>query len=347
SRARHRAQRRRARRQRLARAARPQPRPPRRPPRRAARAPARVQRARGARALLDDPARSPARRRARAPRARGASGYAWGGRDPPKPPGSGGWGVVASSFSSQGSPGADHAAHRRRAGRARRPPPPYTARGAPLRPRPLRDEAGLRQARLRRVHGRRRWEGGPLLPDAGARSGRARRADGGDARRRAAPGSARRLLRSGGRRAVRVLYAGHADERDRAARPQPVPHARRDQGGDLGQPLPLYGLRPNRRRGGARRPDQAGGGAVADRGVWGGSSPPSDDGHAGLRVRARAVPVERLQEIEPRGGPLTMDEKRVPPPTIDPTPGSGLVGRRTRALLAPRITGQVRYTDDI
>src|SRR6185437_15423734 len=42
-----------------------------------------------------------------------------------------------------------------------------------------------------------------------------------------------------------------------------------------------------------------------------------------------------------------MDEKRVPPPTIDPTPGSGLVGRRTRALLAPRITGQVRYTDDI
>src|SRR4051812_26116851 len=43
-----------------------------------------------------------------------------------------------------------------------------------------------------------------------------------------------------------------------------------------------------------------------------------------------------------------MDEvKRVPPPVIAKTPGSGLVGRRTRALLAPRVTGQVRYTDDI
>jgi 4-hydroxybenzoyl-CoA reductase alpha subunit len=39
--------------------------------------------------------------------------------------------------------------------------------------------------------------------------------------------------------------------------------------------------------------------------------------------------------------------KRVAPPVIEKTPGSGLVGRRTRALLAPRVTGQVRYTDDI
>ena len=38
---------------------------------------------------------------------------------------------------------------------------------------------------------------------------------------------------------------------------------------------------------------------------------------------------------------------RVAPPVIEKTPGSGLVGRRTRALLAPRVTGQVRYTDDI
>jgi 4-hydroxybenzoyl-CoA reductase subunit alpha len=43
-----------------------------------------------------------------------------------------------------------------------------------------------------------------------------------------------------------------------------------------------------------------------------------------------------------------MDEpKRVAPPVLAPTPSSGLIGRRTRALLAPRITGQVRYTDDI
>jgi 4-hydroxybenzoyl-CoA reductase alpha subunit len=42
-----------------------------------------------------------------------------------------------------------------------------------------------------------------------------------------------------------------------------------------------------------------------------------------------------------------VDEKRVPPPPLEHTQGSGLVGRRTRALLAPRVTGQVRYTDDI
>jgi 4-hydroxybenzoyl-CoA reductase alpha subunit len=41
------------------------------------------------------------------------------------------------------------------------------------------------------------------------------------------------------------------------------------------------------------------------------------------------------------------EEKRVPPPVLDKTPGSGLVGRRTRSLLGPRVTGQVRYTDDI
>src|SRR3954451_12022155 len=43
-----------------------------------------------------------------------------------------------------------------------------------------------------------------------------------------------------------------------------------------------------------------------------------------------------------------MDEaKRVPPPVIAPTPGSGLAGRHLRTMLAPRVTGQVRYTDDI
>jgi 4-hydroxybenzoyl-CoA reductase subunit alpha len=42
-----------------------------------------------------------------------------------------------------------------------------------------------------------------------------------------------------------------------------------------------------------------------------------------------------------------MDERRVPPPVIEKTPGTGLVGRRTRARLAARVTGQVRYTDDI
>lgn len=41
------------------------------------------------------------------------------------------------------------------------------------------------------------------------------------------------------------------------------------------------------------------------------------------------------------------EPKRIGPPPIDPTPGSGLLGKRGRALLAPRITGQVRYTDDL
>lgn len=42
-----------------------------------------------------------------------------------------------------------------------------------------------------------------------------------------------------------------------------------------------------------------------------------------------------------------MNDKRVPPPIIHPTTGTGLVGKRTRALLGPRVTGQVRYTDDV
>ncbi|HEY4116576.1 MAG TPA: molybdopterin cofactor-binding domain-containing protein, partial [Byssovorax sp.] len=39
--------------------------------------------------------------------------------------------------------------------------------------------------------------------------------------------------------------------------------------------------------------------------------------------------------------------KRIPPPVIEKGTGSGLVGTRTRSLLGPRVTGQVRYTDDI
>src|SRR5262245_4828614 len=41
------------------------------------------------------------------------------------------------------------------------------------------------------------------------------------------------------------------------------------------------------------------------------------------------------------------DMKRVPPPVIEKSEGSGLLGKRTRSMLAPRVTGQVRYTDDI
>jgi 4-hydroxybenzoyl-CoA reductase alpha subunit len=44
------------------------------------------------------------------------------------------------------------------------------------------------------------------------------------------------------------------------------------------------------------------------------------------------------------------DDTRVRPPALEPAganEGSGLVGRRGRALIAPRVTGQVRYTDDL
>ena len=59
------------------------------------------------------------------------------------------------------------------------------------------------------------------------------------------------------RPAVRLLHAGHADERDRAARREPAPVRARDQGSDPGQHLPLHRLLEHH-RGRARR----GGGGV-------------------------------------------------------------------------------------
>ncbi|APR84676.1 Xanthine dehydrogenase, molybdenum binding subunit protein [Minicystis rosea] len=42
-----------------------------------------------------------------------------------------------------------------------------------------------------------------------------------------------------------------------------------------------------------------------------------------------------------------MDERRIPPPILTPSTGTGLVGSRTRSQIGPRVTGQVRYTDDV
>jgi 4-hydroxybenzoyl-CoA reductase alpha subunit len=42
-----------------------------------------------------------------------------------------------------------------------------------------------------------------------------------------------------------------------------------------------------------------------------------------------------------------MEQKRIGPPVLQPHASTGLVGARTRAGLGPRVTGQVRYTDDL
>ena len=54
------------------------------------------------------------------------------------------------------------------------------------------------------------------------------------------------------RAAVRLLHAGHARRRDRAARAQPAAERRRDPQGAPGQHLPLHRLLEHRRRGQGR-----------------------------------------------------------------------------------------------
>ena len=52
-----------------------------------------------------------------------------------------------------------------------------------------------------------------------------------------------------GRRAVRLLHAGNDHEREGAARPLPGPHGGGDPRGAGAQPLPLHGVREDRRGG--------------------------------------------------------------------------------------------------
>src|SRR5207344_492506 len=61
------------------------------------------------------------------------------------------------------------------------------------------------------------------------------------------------------RPAVRVLYAGDADGRDRAARAQPESVGRGDPRGGVEQPVPLHRLLQHRRgRAGGGGPEQGG-----------------------------------------------------------------------------------------
>src|SRR5262249_53763255 len=66
---------------------------------------------------------------------------------------------------------------------------------------------------------------------------------------------------------VRLLHAGDADERDRAAARQPEAERRRDPQGDPGQHLPLHRLREHRRgrEGGVEVTETATGAVVVER----------------------------------------------------------------------------------
>ena len=115
----------------------------------------------------------------------------------------------------------------------------------------------LRHVELWRVHGPRRWRRRQVVHHAG-RPGRRRddRDDrGAGAGRPAAPAS-RRLL-AGARPAVRLLHAGHDDDRDGAAGGQSESERGRDPPRDLGQPVPLHGLRQHRQSHPVRRGQDA------------------------------------------------------------------------------------------
>src|SRR5919197_145583 len=88
---------------------------------------------------------------------------------------------------------------------------------------------------------------------------------------------------------VRLLHAGDADERDRAAAQEPAPVARRDPQSDPGQHLPLHRLREH------RRGDQGGGGMNAR-------------ATGNIRRRSRALPGGSFTKRSPvrpqeEGGP--------------------------------------------
>ena len=133
------------------------------------------------------------------------------------------------------------------------------ARRAARGPPPHRGQGGMRQGRVRRLHGARGRPGGRLLPDDGLPGRRhGRRDDRGAGRRRPAPAAGGVHRR--GRRAVRDLHPG--DDPRGQGRPGRAPEADRGRGppGPGRQPLPLHRLHQDlrRRRPGrdARRADQ-------------------------------------------------------------------------------------------
>ncbi|CAA9340574.1 MAG: hypothetical protein AVDCRST_MAG68-3013, partial [uncultured Gemmatimonadetes bacterium] len=135
------------------------------------------------------------------------------------------------------------------------------AGSAALRRGAHRQQAGVRQGRLRRVHRVDRRGAGAVVHRARVRGRRARGEDGGGAgglphgAGDAAPAAGR--LRRVRRGAVRLLHAGDPDERGGAAGREHGAHARRDPRGALRQPVPVHRLHQDPGRGGA------GGGAHA------------------------------------------------------------------------------------
>ena len=127
----------------------------------------------------------------------------------------------------------------------------HPARGAALRPRPHRHQAGLRQGRLRRLHGARRRRAVlsciTLALDADGPRGHHHRG----ARARAAQARTRcrtRFDRCGALQCGFCTPGMLMSARRRCSTRNPQPTARRDQGRPLGQPLPLHRLHADRRR---------------------------------------------------------------------------------------------------
>ncbi len=124
----------------------------------------------------------------------------------------------------------------------------------PRRPRPDRHAHRLRHRQLRRLH--RASSTGRLVKSCmllAVQADGAKIDDGRGARRgRRADAAAAVVLRAP-RAPVRLLHAGDADERDRAARAEPAPDRGGDHEGDPGQHLPLHRLREHRRGRGRHR----------------------------------------------------------------------------------------------
>ena len=151
--------------------------------------------------------------------------------------------------------GAEHADDRADRPRRQRHPPRAERRAAlapgrrdPRHAGPHRHAHRLRARRLRHLHRAPRRRDRQVLPDAGRRRRRRRDPHGRGPGRRRRPQPAAGGLPRGAGAAVRVLHAGHADDRARAAAREPGAERAGDPRGHLRQPVPLHGL-PGHRRG--------------------------------------------------------------------------------------------------
>ena len=194
-------------------------------------------------------------------------------------------------------------ARERRRARVRGDAAHHAARGAALRPRPHRLQAGLRQGRLRRLHGGGGRRAGAGLHHAGARLP--------DGPRGHAPSRAL-AARAAGRTRSRTRSTSPAARSAASARPgmlmsawallerEPEPDARRDRARALRQPVPLHRLHEDLRGGRA-------GGARAARARRGAREPARRDER---RRRDR----DRAGDGDPRRAARCRSEERLTPP---------------------------------